>query len=81
MTTVGYGDMSPVSDIGKLFGGLCAVSGILLIAMPVGLLSTNFNKYYEDEMLKTSLAERLKKNKAKQSNQKTGQKIHPIKAF
>jgi len=42
LTTVGYGDVTPVSAAGKVFGGFIMVLGIGMFAMPAGILATAF---------------------------------------
>lgn len=43
LTTVGYGDVYPVTVAGKLFTSLTALSGIALIALPTGILAAAFS--------------------------------------
>jgi len=43
MTTVGYGDIVPVTPLGKVIGGVLAVIGIGMVALPAGLLASGFS--------------------------------------
>lgn len=43
LTTVGYGDVYPVTPLGKVLAGITAVTGIGLIAMPTGILAAAFS--------------------------------------
>ena len=39
MTTVGFGDMSPVTPMGKIVAVVCAVWGVLIFSVMVGVLT------------------------------------------
>ncbi len=42
LTTVGYGDETPITWMGKLFAGITMVTGLVLFALPVGIIATGF---------------------------------------
>ena len=42
MATVGYGDMTPMTATGRLFGGFVMLLGIAMFAVPAGILATGF---------------------------------------
>lgn len=48
LTTVGYGDVYPVTAIGRLLAAFTAISGIGLIAMPTGILAAAFSDALQD---------------------------------
>lgn len=41
-----YGDVYPITPLGKLTGAFCAIMGILGIAFPVPVIVSNFNYLY-----------------------------------
>lgn len=42
LTTVGYGDVYPVTGLGKLISGIIAILGIGMVALPTGIISSAF---------------------------------------
>ena len=42
MATVGYGDMTPVTPIGRILTTFVALSGILVLAMPTAIIGSGF---------------------------------------
>lgn len=43
MTTVGYGDVVPVTGLGKLMAAIISMGGIVLIAIPTGIMAASFS--------------------------------------
>ena len=43
LTTVGYGDIFPITFWGKIFGSISAIFGVGLFAIPAGLLASGFS--------------------------------------
>lgn len=55
MTTVGYGDYHPVTAPGYIVGALCAVSGIIISALPVAIIGNNFSIYWQHNQKRKQL--------------------------
>ncbi len=43
LTTVGYGDVAPVTALGKVLASIVALSGVALVAMPAGIMAAAFS--------------------------------------
>ena len=52
LTSVGYGDVVPESPLGKICGGIIALLGIGIFALPAGILASGF----EEEQLRKNTA-------------------------
>jgi voltage-gated potassium channel len=44
LTTLGYGDMVPITPFGRLLGGVTAILGVGMIALPAGVLASGFSE-------------------------------------
>lgn len=43
LTTIGYGDVFPITPLGKVVAGFVAIVGIGVIALPTGILAAAFS--------------------------------------
>ena len=48
ITTVGYGDDTPITPFGKLIASLAMLSGVMIIAFPTSILGTNFMSEWQN---------------------------------
>ena len=44
LTTVGYGDIVPITPLGKVFGGIVMLLGLGMFALPIAILATGFSQ-------------------------------------
>jgi voltage-gated potassium channel len=44
LTTVGYGDVTPITIAGKTFGALITVVGVGMVALPTAILASAFSE-------------------------------------
>lgn len=42
LTTVGYGDLCPVTDIGRFVSMLSSIFGVAIIALPSGVITASY---------------------------------------
>ncbi len=47
LTTVGYGDVVPVTVVGKVLGGLTSIIGIMMVALPTAIISSSFMQEFQ----------------------------------
>jgi voltage-gated potassium channel len=50
LTTVGYGDMYPVTMAGQFVGAITAILGIGMFALPASILAAGFIEAAENEL-------------------------------
>ena len=48
ITTVGYGDIYPVTTLGKVLSGFIAILGIGVVAVPTGIITSGFAELARD---------------------------------
>jgi len=62
MTTVGYGDITPKSDLTKLFASIVAFSGVAFFALPSGIVASGFISIMIDEADRADERDRRRHN-------------------
>lgn len=44
LTTVGYGDVTPVTPLGRAFAGIVMLGGLIVLALPIAIIATGFSQ-------------------------------------
>ena len=68
MTTLGYGDMVPQTAIGQVIGSACALSGILVVSLPIPVFVENFQRLWNAQYLKKKHGKHKKESAERQLN-------------
>ena len=50
------GTVTPMSGIGKLIGGICALMGVFTITLPVPIMVNNFHQFYKNKLWRGEVA-------------------------
>ena len=82
VTSVGYGDVTPITALGKFFGSIIMILGILTVALPSGILAAAFTdftrrnqKKYEDK-LRDMLADDIIDDSERKELRKLSEKLN-----
>ena len=95
LTTVGYGDVTPITTWGKVFGAAITVVGVGMVALPAGILASAFseqlrmrermyeevvNRVYEDGVVDEEEEELLRETRRSlELNEDTASRIELVK--
>ena len=64
MTTVGYGDVVPLTPLGKFLGAFAALTGIAIIALPTAIIAASFTQASMDLKRKRRTLHRARQRRA-----------------
>ncbi len=75
LTTVGYGDIYPITPLGRVLGAIIAILGIGVVAVPTSILSAGFMGMLEKETAEEKESQETKKQD--QPAGTPGAHVHP----
>ncbi|CEF60119.1 BTB/POZ-like domain and Potassium channel family and Potassium channel tetramerisation-type BTB domain and Potassium channel, voltage dependent, Kv family and Potassium channel, voltage dependent, Kv3 family and Ion transport domain and BTB/POZ fold domain and Voltage-dependent channel, four helix bundle domain-containing protein [Strongyloides ratti] len=61
MCTIGFGDMVPKTYLGMIVGSVCALMGVLTIALPVPVIVSNFAMFYSHAQARSKLPKKRRR--------------------
>ncbi len=57
LTTIGYGDIFPITAAGKVLGSIIAMMGVMIVAIPTGIISSSFVQKMEESKQKRRMSD------------------------
>ena len=81
LTTVGYGDVFPITSLGKIFGSIIIILGIGTVALPAGILASAFTEHTKrnqkkyEEKLKFMLTDNIIDDKERKELNKLSERL------
>ncbi|MBS92051.1 MAG: potassium channel protein [Rickettsiales bacterium] len=82
LTTVGYGDVFPITSLGKFFGSIIIILGIGTVALPAGILASAFTEHTKrnqkryEEKLKFMLSDNIIDDKERRELNKLSERLN-----
>ncbi|XP_069122413.1 potassium voltage-gated channel subfamily B member 2-like [Argopecten irradians] len=76
MTTVGYGDIVPMTSLGKIVGSLCALSGVICLSLTIPIFVNTFISLYDFSNIYEKNLKRKSEEKINLSVQKYVESSH-----
>jgi len=74
LTTVGYGDVTPITPLGKVLASIVALGGVALVAMPAGIMAAAFSEAMQKKR-EQELARRLEAHVEAHVERKVDQEV------
>ena len=78
LTTVGYGDITPETTLGAIAASMCAVLGIVLLAVTVPIFVNNFLSLYQCAVIDAFIEKRKSKRGATSTCDKNRKSINTV---
>lgn len=77
LTTVGYGDLTPVTNIGRFISMISSLFGVAIIALPSGVITASYLEELK-EYKEHKAAEAIMKEEERQENQEEEEDTYPL---
>ena len=58
LTTVGDKRVGPTTPMGQVLGGVCAVAGVFILALPVPIVVNSFATCYKNQMWRNEVSQK-----------------------